>query len=144
MGFTLTNEELKVISDSAIEGVANRINSIAGYIDDTNNLPDLLNELEDEAQDLLLRITLAKKLEGATTDDETAEEESPIAEPQSDSLEQPTRCAKYTEQEKVTIKALLIVVMLSSIAAGFVIGSIIAGTKEASEIYYEEMGQYEN
>lgn len=93
MGFTLTNEELKVISDSAIEGVANRINSIAGYIDDTNNLPDLLNELEDEAQDLLLRITLAKKLEGATTDDEATEEESPIAEPQSDSLERPTRCA---------------------------------------------------
>ena len=51
---------------------------------------------------------------------------------------------KYTEQEKVTIKALLIVVMLSAIAAGFVIGAIIAGTKEASEIYYEEMEAYEN
>lgn len=51
---------------------------------------------------------------------------------------------KYTEQEKVTIKALLIVVMLSAIAAGFVIGAIIAGTKDASEIYYEEMGRYEN
>lgn len=50
---------------------------------------------------------------------------------------------KYTEQEKVTIKALLIVVMLSAIAAGFVIGSIIAGTKEASEIYYEEMEKHE-
>lgn len=51
---------------------------------------------------------------------------------------------KYTEQEKATIKALLIVVMLSSIAAGFVIGSIIAGTKEASEIYYEERGENES
>lgn len=50
---------------------------------------------------------------------------------------------KYTEQEKVTIKALLIVVMLSSIAAGFFIESIIAGTKEASEIYYEEMEKHE-
>lgn len=50
---------------------------------------------------------------------------------------------KYTEQEKVTIKALLIVVMLSAIAAGFVIGSIIAGTKETSEIYYEEMDKHE-
>ena len=51
---------------------------------------------------------------------------------------------KYTEQEKVTIKALLILVMLSTIAAGFVIGAIIAGTKEASEIYCEEMEKYES
>ena len=50
---------------------------------------------------------------------------------------------KYTEQEKVAIKALLIVVMLSAIAAGFVIGAIIASAKEASEIYYEEMEKHE-
>lgn len=93
MGFTLTDDELRIINDSAIEGVANRINSIAGYIEEDNDLSELLDELEDEAQDLLLRITLAKKLKGATTDDETTEEESPVAEPQSDSLEQPTRCA---------------------------------------------------
>lgn len=94
MGFTLTDDELKVISDSAIEGVANRINSIAGYIEEDNDLSELLDELEDEAQDLLLRVTLAKKLEGATNDDKTTEEESQVAEPQSDSLEQSTRCAE--------------------------------------------------
>lgn len=94
MAFTLTNDELRIINDSAIEGVANRINSIAGYIEEDNDLSELLDELEDEAQDLLLRVTLAKKLEGATNDDKTTEEESQVAEPQSDSLEQSTRCAK--------------------------------------------------
>lgn len=94
MGFTLTDDELRIINDSAIEGVANRINSIAGYIEEDNDLSELLDELEDEAQDLLLRVTLAKKLEGATNDDKTTEEESQVAEPQSDSLEQSTRCAE--------------------------------------------------
>lgn len=94
MAFTLTDEELRIINDSAIEGVANRINSIAGYIEEDNDLSELLDELEDEAQDLLLRVTLAKKLEGATNDDKTTEEESQVAEPQSDSLEQSTRCAE--------------------------------------------------
>lgn len=94
MGLTLTDDELRIINDSAIEGVANRINSIAGYIEEDNDLSELLDELEDEAQDLLLRVTLAKKLEGATNDDKTTEEESKVAEPQSDSLEQSTRCAE--------------------------------------------------
>lgn len=94
MGFTLTDDELRIINDSAIEGVANRINSIAGYIEEDNDLSELLDELEDEAQDLLLRVTLAKKLEGATNDDKTTEEESQVAEPQPDSLEQSTRCAE--------------------------------------------------
>lgn len=94
MGFTLTDDELRIINESAIEGVANRINSIAGYIEEDNDLSELLDELEDEAQDLLLRVTLAKKLEGATNDDKTTEEESQVAEPQSDSLEQSTRCAE--------------------------------------------------
>lgn len=94
MGFTLTDDELRIINDSAIEGVANRINSISGYIEEDNDLSELLDEIEDEAQDLLLRVTLAKKLEGATNDDKTTEEESQVAEPQSDSLEQSTRCAE--------------------------------------------------
>lgn len=94
MGFTLTDDELRIINESAIEGVANRINSIAGYIEEDNDLSELLDELEDEAQDLLLRVTLAKKLEGATNDDKTTEEESQVAEPQSDSIEQSTRCAE--------------------------------------------------
>lgn len=94
MAFTLTDDELRIINDSAIEGVANRINSIAGYIEEDNDLSELLDELEDEAQDLLLRVTLAKKLEGATNDDKTTEEESQVAEPQSDSLEQSARCAE--------------------------------------------------
>lgn len=94
MAFTLTDDELRIINDSAIEGVANRINSIAGYIEEDNDISELLDELEDEAQDLLLRVTLAKKLEGATNDDKTTEEESQVAEPQSDSLEQSTRCAE--------------------------------------------------
>lgn len=94
MAFTLTDDELRIINDSAIEGVANRINSIAGYIEEDNDLSELLDELEDEAQDLLLRVTLAKKLEGATNDDKTTEEESQVAEPQSDSLKQSTRCAE--------------------------------------------------
>ena len=94
MAFTLTDDELRIINDSAIEGVANRINSIAGYIEEDNDLSELLDELEDEAQDLLLRVTLAKKLEGATNDDKTTEEESQVAEPQSDSLEQSTRRAE--------------------------------------------------
>ena len=94
MGLTLTDNELKLISDSAIEGVANRINSIAEYTEGDNDLSELLDELEEEAQDLLLRVTLAKKLEGATNDDKTTEEESQVAEPQSDSSEQSTRCAE--------------------------------------------------
>ena len=94
MAFTLTDDELRIINDSAIEGIASRINSIAGYIEEDNDLSELLDELEDEAQDLLLRVTLAKKLEGATNDDKTTEEESQVAEPQSDSLEQSTRCAE--------------------------------------------------
>lgn len=87
MAFTLTDDELRIINDSAIEGVASRINSIAGYIEGDNDLSELLDELEDEVQDLLLRVTLAKKLEGATNDDKTTEEESPVAEPQSERAE---------------------------------------------------------
>lgn len=41
MGFTLTDDELRIINDSAIEGVANRINSIAGYIEEDNDLSEL-------------------------------------------------------------------------------------------------------
>lgn len=41
------------------------------------------------------------------------------------------------------IKAIYITVILSSIVAGFVIGAIIAETKRASAIYYEEMEKYE-
>ena len=41
------------------------------------------------------------------------------------------------------IKAIYITVILSAIVAGFVIGAIIAETKRASAIYYEEMERYE-
>ena len=52
---------------------------------------------------------------------------------------------KHTDEQKTEIKILWALVLLSSIMAGFCIGSIISSTKEAAAIYYEDMGiEYEN
>lgn len=88
MDLELTTEELGIIETSSLESVLSYIAELQDKCEDMDiySLQDNLSEIEDHVEALLLRINLAKKLNRRPNVSEPTEE-SPVAEPQSDSVE---------------------------------------------------------
>lgn len=92
MELVLTADELDVIEATALESISTYVETLHEMCSDldADGIKENIEEIEEYAQALLLRIVLAKKLNNRNNNESQSdqeEEESPVAEPQSERAE---------------------------------------------------------